>query len=453
MAQQLERSWAARLRDALPRGEQLPDATWRSRHRAINGLLWVHVAVLPFVGVWRGQDLGHTLLEVALVAGFALAAMVPTAPRAVRASMTTIGLMLSSATLVHFYSGLIEVHFHFFVMIAVVSLYQSWAPYLVGVSFVLLHHGVLGTLAPDLVYNHPAALGHPFLFAAVHGGFVLAESVACLAYWRASEQALAAERHERAEAEAANAALARANGEISDLVGMLSHDLRTPLSVVNGFTSLLQERWHEMTDERRTELLARITAAGHSLQSMLDDALSITALDSDAWAPEPQPVRLDQAVRDVMQMLADPLPETDLTGLRPATAYVDPGHLHQVLANLITNAGKYGAPPYRFTSAQAGDRASVTVVDSGEGVPEDFVARLFERFARADSHRAGAHKGTGLGLYISRRLAVANAGELRYDAAPTQGLGAAFTLDLPAAEVPTVITGGALPGARIPESR
>ena len=443
---------AARLRTALPRGGQLPEATWRSRHRAINGLLWVHVAVLPFVGVWRGQELSHTLLEVALVAGCALAAGVPGAPRGVRASMTTIGLMLSSATLVHFYSGLIEVHFHFFVMIAVVSLYQSWAPYLIGVSFVLLHHGVLGTISPDLVYNHPAALGHPFLFAAVHGGFVLAESVACLAYWRASEQTLAAERRERAEAEAANAALARANDEISDLVGMLSHDLRTPLSAVNGFASILLERWHDLADDKRDDLLTRITAAGRSLQAMLDDALSVTALDSDGWAPEPQPVRLDEAVRDVLQILAEPLTDADLTRLRPVTAHVDPGHLHQVLANLLTNAAKYGAPPYLISCTELGERAVVSVVDSGDGVPADFVERLFERFARADTHRTGVHKGTGLGLYISRRLAIANAGELRHHR-PQSGRGAAFTLDLPVAAVPSVITTGALPGTRIAQAR
>ncbi len=201
-------------------------------------------------------------LEVALIAGFALAAMVPGAPRVASASLTTAGLMLSSATLVHFFDGLIEVHFHFFVMIAVVSLYQSWAPYLLAVSFVLLHHGVLGTLAPAQVYNHSTALDRPFLFAAVHGSFVLAESIACLAYWRASEQAVAAERRERADAEAANAALARANSEISDLVGMLSHDLRTPLSVVNGFAALLQERWPDLDDEHRRDLLRRISAAG-----------------------------------------------------------------------------------------------------------------------------------------------------------------------------------------------
>jgi signal transduction histidine kinase len=427
---------ADRVRTVLPRGGQLPEASWNSRHRAITALLWVHVAVLPLIGIWQGQETPHALLDLALVAGFAVAATLPGAPRAVRASLTTLGLMMSSATLVHFFDGLIEAHFHFFVVIAVVSLYQSWAPYLLAVSFVLLHHGVLGTLAPSQVFNHTAAIDRPFLFAAVHGGFVLAESIACLAYWRASEEALAAERHERAEAEAAGAALAKANTEISDLVAMLSHDLRTPLAVVNGFTALLQEQWPRLTDDKRDELFRRVTGASRSLQSMLDDALNVTALDSDGLKPEPQAVRLDEAVRDVLHLLADPLPDADLDDLRPVVAYVDPGHLHQVLANLFTNAGKYGAPPYRVVTEDLGHRATVTVVDNGPGVPDDFVQRLFERFARADSHRTGEHKGTGLGLYISRRLAIANAGELRHHR--PGGRGAAFILDLPVATVPVL---------------
>jgi signal transduction histidine kinase len=434
------------VRDVLPRGGQLPDASWNSRHRAINGLLWAHVVLLPFIGVWQGQETGHALLDMALVAGFAAAAMVPGSPRVARASLTTLGLMLSSATLVHFFDGLIEVHFHFFVMIAVVSLYQSWAPYLLAVSFVLLDHGVLGTLAPEQVYNHPAALEKPFLFAIVHGGFLLAESIACLAYWRASEHALDRARRERAEAEAANAALVNANEEISDLVGMLSHDLRTPLAVVNGFTAILQEQWPRLPDDKRDDLLRRITAASRSLQSMLDDALSVTALDSDGLQPEPQAVRLDEAVLDVLQLLADPLPDADLNGLRPVAAHVDPGHLQQVLSNLFTNAAKYGAPPYRISTDLVGERTTVTVIDGGDGVPADFVVRLFERFARADVHRAGEHKGTGLGLYIARRLAIANAGELRHHRPPS-GRGAVFTLDLPAAAVPVPAPADGAPSA------
>ncbi len=422
----------SRLREALPKGGQLPDDVFERRHRALTTLLWIHAAVLPMIGVLQGQTLSHSLLEASFVAGLALAASVRGASQVLRSTLTTAGLMASSAVLVHFFNGLIELHFHFFVMIAAISLYQRWTPYLVGVGFVAFHHGIVGTIAPEVVYNHPLAIAHPFWFAIVHGGFLLAESVACLAYWRTSEQTLAAERHERATAESANAALARAHGELSDLMGMLSHDLRTPLAVVNGFSVILKEDWEQLPSERRDELLVKVVTAGKTLQTMLDDTLSLAALDADGLHPEPQPVYLNQAVRDTLDLLADPLVNPSVSEVDSAVAMVDPGHLQQILSNLITNAGKYGAPPYRFVVRRVGERATVAIEDSGAGVPQEFAVRLFERFARADTHRAGSVKGTGLGLYIAQRLAIANGGELRYRRLSREG-GSAFTLDLPAA--------------------
>lgn len=425
-----------RVRDWLPRGAHLSEESWQTRHRAINLLLWCHVVALPFIGAWQGNGFWHSALEAAPVAGLALAAMVPGAPRAVRASLTTMGLVIASATLVHFFHGMIEIHFHFFVVVALISLYQSWTPYLLGVTFVLLHHAIMGTLAPDQVYNHPAAITNPLLFAGVHGGFLMAETLACLAYWKASERTLSAERLAREQVEEANAALARANHEISDLVGMLSHDLRTPLAAINGFTAVLREHWSTLSDERREDLLRRTGAAGHHLQSMLDDALSVTAIEASGLHAEPQPVRLDQAVRDVLALMVDAGDDHHLDGLEPVVAAVDPGHLSQVLTNLVTNARKYGAPPFTFTTATVGGRAVVTVSDRGEGVPVEFEDRLFDRFARADGHRTGSQKGTGLGLYIARRLVLANGGDLSHRRTDASG-GATFTVTLPVAVVPT----------------
>src|SRR5690242_9483281 len=83
----------ARLRDALPSGAPLPEATWQARHRAITTILWLHVVALPFIGVWQDKGLWHSLSETAPVAGLALAATVAGAPRVVRASLTTLGLV------------------------------------------------------------------------------------------------------------------------------------------------------------------------------------------------------------------------------------------------------------------------------------------------------------------------------------------------------------------------
>ena len=429
------RAW---LRDALPTGSQLPEETWRARHRALTVLLWVHVAALPFIGLWQHRGFGHSLLETVPVAGLGLAAMVRGAPRVVQASLTTLGLVVSSAILVHLFHGLIELHFHFFVVVAIVSLYQLWTPYLMGVGFVLVHHGTMGLLAPREVFNHSLAFDHPLLFALVHGGFLLAESVACLAFWRANERTLEAERLARAQAEETNAALTVAHAEISDLVAMLSHDLRGPLTSINGFTSILRETRLDLDSERSQDILRRMAEAGHNLERMLDDSLTATALEGNGMASEPQPVRLDEAVRDVLDLMPTPLPQADLSGLEPVLGLVDPGHLAQILTNLVTNAQKYGAPPYVLATRSDGEHAVIEVADSGDGVPAEFEVRLFERFARADRHRSGGFKGTGLGLYIAHRLAAANNGGLRHRRAHTGG--AAFSLSLPRVTMPTART-------------
>src|SRR5207249_1511488 len=80
-----------------------------------------------------------------------------------------------------------EMHFHFFVMVVIIALYQDWTPFLLAIGYVVVHHGVVGVLAPSAVYNHPAAIAHPWQWAAVHGVFVLAASIASIVNWRIYE--------------------------------------------------------------------------------------------------------------------------------------------------------------------------------------------------------------------------------------------------------------------------
>jgi diguanylate cyclase (GGDEF)-like protein/PAS domain S-box-containing protein len=203
--------WSVSLTGALPRGGSLPEGNWRRRHRSICLLLWIHVPVLIFFGaVVSDQALGHTVLEAGIVAVLAFAASLPNPNRNQRAVMATLGLMSCSAILTHFSHGSIEMHFHFFVMVVVVSLYQSWVPFLVALGYVVTHHGLFGWLDPSSVYNHPAAVANPWKWALVHGFFILGESVACLVAWRLNEDALEGERAARGAMEKANVDLAEA---------------------------------------------------------------------------------------------------------------------------------------------------------------------------------------------------------------------------------------------------
>ncbi|MCA1812438.1 MAG: response regulator [Halobacteriales archaeon] len=184
-------SGLARLIGMLPQGLELTDAEWWPRHRGILAVLWAHVLALPLFGLSMGYTLEHSLLEGSLVAAFAVAASWSRVPRRMRSAIASIGLVTCSALLVHFSGGYIEAHFHFFVVLAIIALYQDWVPFGIAVGYVAVHHGLMGSLDPRSVYNHFDAVAHPWTWALVHASFVLAESVAILVFWRLNEDARA----------------------------------------------------------------------------------------------------------------------------------------------------------------------------------------------------------------------------------------------------------------------
>ena len=187
---------ASRVRSALPTGTPIGDEMFWVRHRAIVVLLWLHVAGLAIYGLTLGYDVVHLGLELSGIAAAAVAAWV-VPRRSWRAGIGTLGLVTCSALLVHLSGGLIEAHFHFFIVVILVTLYQSWVPFLLALLFVVIHHGTVGVVDPGSVYNHAAAIERPWLWAAVHGLFVMGAAAAALVAWKHVEV-----ERERAEAAA-----------------------------------------------------------------------------------------------------------------------------------------------------------------------------------------------------------------------------------------------------------
>jgi diguanylate cyclase (GGDEF)-like protein len=175
------------VRHHLPRGGHLPAEVWAHRHRGILVLLWAHVPTIFVFGLVQGVTVDHALLESLPVVALAVGATSTVVPQRVRAVVAALGLLTSSALLVHLSGGVIELHFHFFVMVGVITLYQDWWPFLAAIGYVVLHHGTIGTLSPESVYNHPAAINSPWRWAGIHGFFVLGMSVAGILSWRLNE--------------------------------------------------------------------------------------------------------------------------------------------------------------------------------------------------------------------------------------------------------------------------
>jgi diguanylate cyclase (GGDEF)-like protein/PAS domain S-box-containing protein len=175
------------LRGLLPHGGTLPDDAWRRRHHALLILLWIHVFGLTAFALARGYPLLHSLLEGSAVATLAVLAMVFQSNRRAASVCVSLGLITSSAVLVHVWGGVIEAHFHFFVVLVLLTLYEDWVPFILAALYVLIHHGVMGVVDPSAVYNHPDAVAHPWRWAAIHTAFIVAAGTGAVIAWRLNE--------------------------------------------------------------------------------------------------------------------------------------------------------------------------------------------------------------------------------------------------------------------------
>jgi signal transduction histidine kinase/CheY-like chemotaxis protein len=185
----LAEPWWSSVAAALPQGNRLPARDWERRHRGLLFILCAHATGIFLYVLTRQGDLLHAVVEGGVVAIAAMLASWPRAGRRFRAVSACIGLVTSSAILVHLSGGYIEMHFHFFVMVPLMALYQDWVPFLAAIAYVVLHHGTVGVLDPGQVYNHAAAWESPWTWAAIHGVFVLGTSVVSCVTWRMNELA------------------------------------------------------------------------------------------------------------------------------------------------------------------------------------------------------------------------------------------------------------------------
>jgi diguanylate cyclase len=172
----------------LPEGRRLSDEIWTQRHRGLTWLLWAHLPGLFAFGLLRGYPAASVAAQVAILVAPAGIASIPRLSRNVRSASTSIGLVIGASVLVHLAGGSTEAHFQFFVILAFLTLYQAWTPYLLALAYVVLEHGLIGTIDPRAVYNSPAAIAHPWKYACIHGGFVLAAAFANVLAWRLTEQ-------------------------------------------------------------------------------------------------------------------------------------------------------------------------------------------------------------------------------------------------------------------------
>jgi len=219
-----------------------------------------------------------------------------------------------------------------------------------------------------------------------------------------------------------------------DFVANVSHELKTPLTIIGGFTETLRDR--DLTTADRERFVATIETNARRMQRIVDDLLDLSRYESGGWTPNVISNDLAGVVTDVftsVQRTADAKGLTLTFAAPPEARHVDadPTALRQVLGNLIENAVRYTTRGGVAVRAEAPPNGGITVVvaDTGSGIPTEHLGRIFERFYRVDTGRGRDEGGTGLGLAIVRHLVEAHGGAVRAES--TVGRGTTITLHFP----------------------
>jgi signal transduction histidine kinase len=209
-----------------------------------------------------------------------------------------------------------------------------------------------------------------------------------------------------------------------------AHEIRNPVTVLVGVAHTIDESNEKLTEEQRNHLLGAVVRQASVLDRVTEDLLTAGQARAGSITVECRPFPLAPLLADATGDLP-PMTEVLIRGARGVQVLADPTRVGQMVANLLSNAMKYGQAPYTVRvsrDAHAGTFVRIAVEDSGPGISEEFRERLFEEFWREPG---SGRRGTGLGLFVVRSLAEAQGGWVDY-ATNTAG-GSTFTISLPTA--------------------
>jgi signal transduction histidine kinase len=418
----------AAIRDYLPRGNTLDPETFRRRHLLLCWVLALHIPALYAFGVWQGYGVGHVALEMATPAACLLLARVARNPR-LAAFFLTAGLVFCSSVLVHLSGGTIEAHFHFFVLIGLIALYQDWVPFIWNVVFTVLSHGLGSVMDSTSMYNHYAAQNNPWLWAVIHGVAVLAACAGLMVFWKNTE--MEQQRNSALATELATAELATAQTEAMQrrLVSQLL------LNLARRNQSLLDRQLGLIADLERREVepdaLAELFQLDHVATRIRRNAESLLVLSGDEpprrWG---QPVPLAEVVRAAAAEVEDFRRVEVLVNEHLEVAGRAVADLAHLLAELIENATMFSPPTseVRVRSHLTPTESPtyvVSVEDTGIGMTEADRRTANKMLAQpSDTDLLGSR----LGFHVVSRLAARYGLQVRLAETPGGGVTALVTL-------------------------
>ncbi len=224
-----------------------------------------------------------------------------------------------------------------------------------------------------------------------------------------------------------------ANQAKSDFLANMSHELRTPLNAINGFSEIMHsEMFGPLGDDRYKQYASDILASGEHLLALINDILDMSKIEAGKMALHFEALCVEDVVEDAVRVVrqraeAEELTlDIDLPSAPPIEA--DYRAVKQVLLNLLSNAIKFTPSGGRITvttvASEAADGGSVTVSvsDTGIGIPEKDLARLMQPFEQVESGRSKPNQGTGLGLALCKSLVELHGGGLAIESRPGEGV-------------------------------
>jgi signal transduction histidine kinase len=221
----------------------------------------------------------------------------------------------------------------------------------------------------------------------------------------------------------------------SQFVANMSHELRTPLAAILGYAELLQEGFYEPQGPKSGDALSRIRSNGKHLLGLINTVLDIAKIESGQFSLNLGEFALENVVETV-RAATEALAETKKLGLKTEVAkrlpigVGDEQRLTQVLLNLVGNAIKFtDQGEVRISARAVNSHFSVSVSDTGPGIPVAEQQRIFEQFHQVDSSNTKAKGGTGLGLAIAKQIVEMHGGRIWVES--TLGQGATFQMELP----------------------
>lgn len=480
------------IRTHIPTSGDIGDTEWAHRHRMVVIGYVMSSVIASAITVGRDirldqVDPGHVLLEIVVVMAPGIALVLGRHSRRIQQTLATTGILMACGLLVHGTGGLIESHFSYFVLLPLIALYTDWQPYLYAVVYVGATHGVVGTIAPETMYNHPAAIANPFGWGVLHALYVGWLSIVMVVHWNFSDRRRIELAAALQDLQATQSQLLESQKmrSIGSLAAGVAHEINTPIQFVGDNLRFLSETtaetnrfvktWLDLKDDvndpdRVHDAIRRLSEIAEEvdLEFAIDEIGPAVAQSSEGI------VRVAEIVR-AMKGFSHPknavepsdlnqLIETTVTVSRSEWKYVaelethldddlpavdvPPGSFNQVVLNLIVNAAH--AIEERLTadgdrrsedigSSELADRGRITVTtrqldeanveisvgDNGCGISPDIQERIFEQFFTTKA----VGRGTGQGLSIAHSLVTGLGGRIEIDS--EVGVGTTFRIILP----------------------